>query len=86
MRQPSVFVRQLSPAEGAQLKRIARTAKQFARRQRAQILLASASGMSAPQIAAVVRTDETRSAGWSTSSTSKGWTACALSWGAGVPG
>jgi transposase len=58
MRQPSVFVRQLSPAEGAQLKRIARTAKQFARRQRAQILLASASGMGAPQIAVVVRTDE----------------------------
>jgi CRISPR/Cas system-associated endoribonuclease Cas2 len=48
MRQPSVFVRQLSPAEGAQLKRIARTATQFARRQRAQILLASAAGMSAP--------------------------------------
>ena len=58
MRQPSVFVRELSPAEGAQLKRIARTAKQFPRRQRAQILLASASGMSARQIAAVVRTDE----------------------------
>ena len=58
MRQPSVFVRQLSPAEGAQLKRIARTAKQFARRQRAQILLASAAGMGAPQIAQVVRTDE----------------------------
>jgi transposase len=58
MRQPSVFVRQLRPQEGAQLKRIARTAKQFARRQRAQILLASATGMSAPQIAQVVRTDE----------------------------
>jgi transposase len=57
MRQPSVFVRELRPQEGAQLKRVARTAKQFARRQRAQILLASASGMSAPQIAAVVRTD-----------------------------
>jgi transposase len=58
MRQPSVFVGELLPAEGAQLKRIARAAKQFARRQRAQSLLASASGMSAPQIAAVVRTDE----------------------------
>jgi transposase len=58
MRQPSVFVRELDPAEGAQLKRIARTAKQFARRQRAQILLASATGMSARQIAQVVRTDE----------------------------
>jgi transposase len=58
MRQPSVFVRELRPQEGAQLKRIARTAKQFVRRQRAQILLASVSGMSAPQIAAVVRTDE----------------------------
>jgi transposase len=58
MRQPSVFVRELRPQEGAQLKRISRTAKQFARRQRAQILLASATGMSAPQIAQVVRTDE----------------------------
>jgi len=58
MRQPSVFVRELGPQEGAQLKRIARTAKHFARRQRAQILLASASGMSAPQIAAVVGTDQ----------------------------
>ena len=58
MRQPSVFVRELQPQEGAQLKRIARTAKQFPGRQRAQILLASASGMGAPQIAAVVRTDE----------------------------
>jgi transposase len=58
MRQPSVFVRQLRPQEGAQLKRIARTATQFARRQRAQILLASASGMSARQIAQVVRSDE----------------------------
>jgi transposase len=58
MRQPSVFVRELRPAEGAQLKRIARTAKQFARRQRAQILLASATGMGAPQIAAIVHSDE----------------------------
>jgi hypothetical protein len=58
MRQPSVFVRRLQPQEGAQLKRISRTAKPFARRQRALIVLASATGMSAPQIAAVVRTDE----------------------------
>jgi transposase len=58
MRQPSVFIRELQPQEAAQLKRIARTAKQFARRQRAQVLLASATGMSARQIAAVVRTDE----------------------------
>jgi hypothetical protein len=58
MRQPSVVVRELSPAEGDKLICIARTAAQFARRQRAQILLASAAGMSAPQIAAVVRTDE----------------------------
>jgi transposase len=58
MRQPSVFVRELSPAEGAQLKRIARTATHFARRQRAQILLASAAGMGAAQIAQVVGSDE----------------------------
>jgi len=58
MRQPSVFVRELAPAEGAQLKRIARTAAHFARRQRAQILLASATGMGASQIARVVGSDE----------------------------
>jgi hypothetical protein len=34
LRQPSVFVRELGPDERGQLKRIARTAKQFARRQR----------------------------------------------------
>jgi transposase len=58
MRQPSVFVRDLQPQEGARLKRISRTAKQFARRQRALILLASASGMGPPQIAGLVGTDE----------------------------
>jgi transposase len=58
MRRPSVFVRELSPAEGAQLKRIARTATHFARRQRAQILLASATGMGAAQIARVIGSDE----------------------------
>jgi transposase len=58
MRQPSVFVRELQPQEGARLKRISRTAKQFARRQRALILLASATGMGPPQIARLVQTDE----------------------------
>jgi Winged helix-turn helix len=58
MRQPSVFVRELQPQEGARLKRISRTAKQFARRQRALILLASATGMGPPQIARLVHTDE----------------------------
>lgn len=60
MRQPSVFVRELQPQEGAQLKRISRTAKQFARRQRALILLASATGMGPPQIARLVHTDESQ--------------------------
>jgi transposase len=60
MRQPSVFVRELQPQEGAQLKRISRTATQFARRQRALILLASATGMGPPQIARLVQTDESQ--------------------------
>jgi hypothetical protein len=41
-RPPSVFVRELSPGEGAQLRQLSRRHKQFAIRQRAQILLASA--------------------------------------------
>ena len=55
---PEVFVRELSPQEGARLKSISRRAKYQSKRQRAMIVLASSTGMSAPQIAAVVRTDE----------------------------
>lgn len=60
MRPPEVFVRELSPEEGARLKSISRKAKYQSTRQRAVILLASATGMSAPQIAAMARTDESR--------------------------
>jgi transposase len=58
MRPPEVFVRDLSPQEGARLKSISKKAKYESKRQRAIILLASSTGMSAPQIAAMVRTDE----------------------------
>jgi transposase len=58
MRPPEVFVRELSPEEGARLKSISKRAKYQSKRQRAMILLASSTGMPAPQIAAVVRTDE----------------------------
>jgi transposase len=58
MRPPEVFVRELSPEEGARLKSISRRAKYQSKRQRAIILLASSTGMSAPQIAALARTDE----------------------------
>ena len=58
MRPPEVFVRELSPEEGARLKSISRKAKYQSKRQRAVILLASATGMSASQIAAMARTDE----------------------------
>jgi len=60
MRPPEVFVRELSPEEGARLKRISKKAKYVCKRQRAMIVLASATGMSAPQIAAIARTDESR--------------------------
>jgi transposase len=58
MRPPEVFVRELLPEEGARLKSISKRARYQSKRQRAMIVLASATGMSAPQIAAVVRSDE----------------------------
>ena len=58
MRPPSVFVRDLAPAEGQRLKRMAKTAKHQSTRQRAAILLASATRMSVPEIAQMWRTDE----------------------------
>ncbi len=58
MRPPEVFVRELSPEEGARLKSISKRAKYQAKRQRATIVLASATLMSAPEIARLMRTDE----------------------------
>ena len=58
MRPPEVFVRELAPEEGARLKSISKKARYQSKRQRAMILLASSTGMSAPQIAAMARTDE----------------------------
>lgn len=58
MRHPSVFVRELTPHEGQHLKRLSRKSKHFSTRQRAQILLASASGMAAGMIAQALSTDE----------------------------
>jgi transposase len=57
-RPPFVFVRELSPEEAQKLRRISRQSKVFALRQRAQILLASDSKSSAPEIARVLQTDE----------------------------
>lgn len=58
MRRPSTFVRELGQGEGQVLKRMSRTAKHFATRQRAQILLASAAGMGPADIARALSTDE----------------------------
>jgi transposase len=58
MRPPEVFVRELSPQEGARLKSISKRAKYQVKRQRAMIVLASATLMSAPEIARLMRTDE----------------------------
>jgi len=58
MRPPEVFVRELTPEEGMQLRSISRRAKYQSKRERAMIVLASATGMSAPQIAELVRTDD----------------------------
>lgn len=58
MRPPEVFVRELSLDEGQRLRSISRRAKYQSKRERAMILLASATGMSAPEIAELVRTDD----------------------------
>ena len=58
MRPPEVFVRELAPHEGQRLKRLSKQAKHASTRQRASILLASATLMSVPQIARMWMTDE----------------------------
>jgi transposase len=58
MRPAEVFVRELAPHEGQRLKRLSKTAKHAATRQRASMLLASATLMSVPQIARMWMTDE----------------------------
>lgn len=58
MRPPEVFVRELAPHEGQRLKRLSKQSKVASTRQRASILLASATLMSAPQIARMWMTDE----------------------------
>ena len=57
-RPPSIFVRELTGDESVRLRRMSRQSKVFALRQRAQILLASDSGVAAPDIARVLQTDE----------------------------
>lgn len=58
MRPPSVFVRPLAPVEGQRLKRLSKRAKHASARQRAMILLASATLMSPAEIARMLLTDE----------------------------
>ena len=58
MRPPSVFVRPLVPEEGQRLKRLSRQGKHYSTRERALILLASATLMSAAEIARTFQTDE----------------------------
>ncbi len=58
MRPPEVFARELTPEEGNRLKSISKRAKYQSKRQRAMIVLASATGMAAPQIAELVGSDD----------------------------
>jgi transposase len=60
MRPASVFVRELVPAEGQRLKRLSKRSKLASTRQRAMILLASNTLMSAPEIARMLLTDESQ--------------------------
>lgn len=58
MRPPEVFVRPLAHEEAVRLKRRSKAAKHFSTRQRASILLASNTGMSAPEIARMWQSDD----------------------------
>jgi transposase len=58
MRPPEVFVRELVPEQGQRLKRLSKSSKNVAVRERALILLASNTLMSAPAIARMLLTDE----------------------------
>ena len=58
MRPPEVFVRELAPHEGQRLKRLSKQSKRASTRQRALILLASNTLMSAPEIARMLLTDD----------------------------
>jgi len=58
MRPPEVFVRELAPQQGQRLKRLSKESKVASTRQRALILLASNTLMSAPEIARMLLTDE----------------------------
>jgi len=58
MRPPEVFVRELAPHEGQRLKRLSKQSRLASTRQRAVILLASNTLMSAPEIARMLLTDE----------------------------
>jgi hypothetical protein len=58
MRPPEVFVRELAPEQGQRLKRLSKSSKSASVRERALILLASNTLMSAPQIARMLLTDE----------------------------
>jgi transposase len=60
MRPPEVFVRELAPHEGQRLKRLSKQSKLASTRQRALILLASNTLMSAPEIARMLLTDESQ--------------------------
>jgi transposase len=60
MRPAEVFVRELSPVEGQRLKRLSKQSKVTSTRQRALILLASNTLMSAPEIARMLLTDESQ--------------------------
>ena len=58
MRPAEVFVRELVPEQGQRLKRLSKSSKSASVRERALILLASNTLMSAPQIARMLLTDE----------------------------
>jgi Winged helix-turn helix len=85
MRPPEVFVRELAQHEGQRLKRLSKQSKLASTRQRALILLASNTLMSAPEIARMLLTDESHVRKVIHDFNQHGSSRCALVSGAGDP-
>lgn len=85
MRPPEVFVRPLAHGEAVRLKAMSKQAEHQSTRQRAAIILASNTRMSAPQIAEMWMTDESHVRKVIHEFNERGLDALALTTGAGVP-
>lgn len=84
-RRPEVFVRQVSMAEGQRLQRISRTAKDPVKLRRAIVVLMSAQGQPAPDIAHLLRASEDYVRDVIHAFNERGFDALSPKWSGGAP-